>query len=68
MTGVANFFLDKIVMAAEGALHRPFDAYYILTGEIDNFPKLIEAKRRNATTSAISPHNIIIDHMPVRSS
>jgi hypothetical protein len=54
-------------MAAEGALQRPFHAYLVLTGEIENFSKLSEAKRRNATTSAISPHNIITDLVPVRS-
>jgi hypothetical protein len=37
MTGVARFFSDKIAMAVKGALQRPFNAYLVLTGEIDNF-------------------------------
>jgi hypothetical protein len=65
MTGVAKFFSDKIAMMFKGALQRPFDVYLVLTGEIDNFSKLSEVKRRDATTSAIFHHTIITDLVPV---
>jgi hypothetical protein len=65
MTGVAKLFSDTRAMMFKGALQRPFDVYLVLTGEIDNFSKLSEVKRRDATTPAISHHTILTDLLPV---